>query len=53
MKVEIILLRKGLYAEFFHQGGSNKAYLPKKVPNIQRIINDILNSYGPVQNACR
>jgi hypothetical protein len=30
------------YAEFFHQGGS-KAYMPKKVPNIQRIINnDIL-----------
>ena len=28
----------GPYAEFFHLGGS-KAYMAKKVPNIQRIIN--------------
>jgi hypothetical protein len=27
--------------DFFHQGGS-KAYVPKNVPNIQIIINDIL-----------
>ena len=31
----------GPYTGSFHQGGS-KAYMPKKVPNIQRIINDIL-----------
>jgi hypothetical protein len=33
---------QGRTKDFFHQGGS-KAYMPKKVPNIQRIINnDIL-----------
>ena len=28
-------------AGFFHQGG-NKAYMPKKVPNTQRIINTVI-----------
>ena len=31
----------GPYAGFFIRGGS-KVYMPKKVPNIRRIINDIL-----------
>ena len=36
-------LETGPYAGFFHQGqGGSKAYMPKKVPKIQRIINDIL-----------
>ena len=26
--------------EFFSGGGGSKAYMPKKVPNIQRIINN-------------
>jgi hypothetical protein len=35
-------LPAGPYAEFFHKGGC-MAYMAKKVPNIQRIINnDIL-----------
>jgi hypothetical protein len=35
-------MRLGLYAGFFHKMGS-KADMPKKVPNIRRIIkNDIL-----------
>jgi hypothetical protein len=37
----------GPYTGFFHKGGS-KAYMPKKVPNIQRIINDILKIVNTV-----
>jgi hypothetical protein len=34
--------KSGPYAGFFHYGGS-KGYMPKNVPNIQRVINnDIL-----------
>jgi hypothetical protein len=33
--------RAGPYAGLFHQGGGSKAYMPKKVPNTQRIINNV------------
>ena len=43
----------GPYEGFFHHGGS-KAYMPKKVPNIERVINnDILKiGGGDLQYIC-